>query len=281
MQRNVPLHSEWEAEENYNFRDFHRPECKEKETEGECGCEGQTEEQLTSERRLRKDLVRQRKKERSGQTAAPEEQKSSGTMPAKMEEPGDEEFVMKTPAKGTPTKATPATLSLGFTPRDPCFRCAFRSMECDRQMPCSACVKGKAKCAYNPSTPAKGSPTTRTATNGTPTKGSPTNGSPSTSYFDLMETGAPLGAPSPPLPSSWGKSNYDTYSCMSCAGRKIKCDRQTPCSACVERKVDCFYNPSTPSKGTAIKWMPTEEGSPAKRVRRAKALPKKSVKFAE
>ncbi|KAL8743726.1 MAG: hypothetical protein Q9184_008080 [Pyrenodesmia sp. 2 TL-2023] len=279
MQRNVPLRSEWEAEENYNFHDFHRPGCKEKEIEGECGCEGQTGEQLTSERQLRM-------RERPAPKAGPEKQKSLETMTARMEEPGDEDFVIETSAKATPTKATPATLSLGLTPHDSCFRCAFRSMVCDGRMPCSACVKGKAKCAYNPSTPTKGSPTTRTPTNGTLTKGSqtkrtPSNGSPSASYCDLMEIAAPLGAPSPSLLSSLGKSSYATCSCMPCAGRRIKCDRQLPCSACVERKVDCFYNPLTPSKGTTIKCMPTEKGSPAKRIRRAKATPKKSVKFAE
>ncbi|KAL8924309.1 MAG: hypothetical protein Q9208_004090, partial [Pyrenodesmia sp. 3 TL-2023] len=123
MQRNVPLRSEWELEENYNFHDFHRPGCKEKETNGECGCEGQTRAQVTSERQLRKDLDRQRKKERSGQTAAPEEQKSSRTLPTKMEESGDEEFVMKMPVKSTSTKVTPAMSSLGFTPQA-CFRIA-------------------------------------------------------------------------------------------------------------------------------------------------------------
>jgi Fungal Zn(2)-Cys(6) binuclear cluster domain len=31
------------------------------------------------------------------------------------------------------------------------------------------------------------------------------------------------------------------YSCQRCAGRKVKCDRQNPCSACVKHKVECVY----------------------------------------
>ncbi|KAI4184190.1 MAG: hypothetical protein LQ346_006146 [Caloplaca aetnensis] len=279
MQRNTPLRSEWEAEEYYNFREFHRPECKQKETKGKCGCEGQTQDQLTSERRLRKDLARQRKRKASDSTAASEEQQDSDTVATKVEEPGDEEFVIKAPPKAMPTKTTPAASSVNSIPHSSCFRCAFRNMKCDRQMPCGACVEGKAKCAYSPSTPTKGSPTTRTPTDGTPAKGSPTtslqtkptkgtpmNGSPSTSYFDMMDTATPTSVPSPSPPASWGQRGYATYSCMSCAARKQRCDRQTPCSACKAQKVDCVYNAST---------------TPTKRAARVKATPRKSVKFAE
>lgn len=291
MQRNIPLRSEWEAEETYNFRDYHRPECKQKETKGKCGCEGQTEDQLINERRLRKDLARQKKRKASDSTATSEEQQDSETMTTKREELGDEEFVIKAPPrvmppramppKAMPSKARPATISLDSIAQPFCFRCTFRNIECDRQMPCGACVEGKAKCTYSPSTPIKGSPTTRTPTDGTPTKGSPTmrlqtkgapnkgtsmNRSPSTSYFDLMDTATPSSAPSPSPPASWGQRGYATYSCMTCAARKIRCDRQTPCSTCKAQKVDCVYNPST---------------TPTKRAPRKKATPRKSVKFAE
>ncbi|KAF2807396.1 mitogen-activated protein kinase [Mytilinidion resinicola] len=39
-----------------------------------------------------------------------------------------------------------------------------------------------------------------------------------------------------------------TYSCIRCADRKVKCDRQTPCSACVKHKVDCVFNHSQPPR---------------------------------
>lgn len=35
-----------------------------------------------------------------------------------------------------------------------------------------------------------------------------------------------------------------TYSCIRCADRKVRCDRQKPCSACVKQNVDCTYHPS-------------------------------------
>ena len=38
--------------------------------------------------------------------------------------------------------------------------------------------------------------------------------------------------------------NRPTYSCIRCAERKVKCDRQRPCSTCVKRNVDCVFNPS-------------------------------------
>jgi hypothetical protein len=34
-----------------------------------------------------------------------------------------------------------------------------------------------------------------------------------------------------------------TYSCTRCADRKVKCDRQEPCSACVKHNVHCIFNP--------------------------------------
>ena len=48
-----------------------------------------------------------------------------------------------------------------------------------------------------------------------------------------------------PSPSS-SMSSRPTYSCIRCADRKVKCDRQRPCSACVKRNVDCVFNPSPP-----------------------------------
>lgn len=39
-----------------------------------------------------------------------------------------------------------------------------------------------------------------------------------------------------------------TYSCIRCANRKVKCNRQRPCSACVKHSVECVFNPSPPSR---------------------------------
>lgn len=41
-------------------------------------------------------------------------------------------------------------------------------------------------------------------------------------------------------------SGRPTYSCIRCADRKVKCDRQRPCNACVKRNLDCVFNPSPP-----------------------------------
>jgi hypothetical protein len=55
-----------------------------------------------------------------------------------------------------------------------------------------------------------------------------------------MATGAP---PSSSMPSR------PTYSCIRCADRKVKCNRQKPCSACVRHNVDCvFHSPLPPPK---------------------------------
>ena len=43
-------------------------------------------------------------------------------------------------------------------------------------------------------------------------------------------------------------SSRPTYSCIRCADRKVKCDRQRPCSACVKHNVDCVFNPSPPAR---------------------------------
>jgi hypothetical protein len=39
-----------------------------------------------------------------------------------------------------------------------------------------------------------------------------------------------------------------TYSCIRCADRKVKCNRERPCSACVKHNVDCVFNTSQPPR---------------------------------
>jgi hypothetical protein len=41
-------------------------------------------------------------------------------------------------------------------------------------------------------------------------------------------------------------STRPTFSCIRCAERKVKCDRQKPCGPCVKHNVDCIYNASKP-----------------------------------
>lgn len=49
-------------------------------------------------------------------------------------------------------------------------------------------------------------------------------------------------------PSSSNVPSRPTYACIRCANRKVKCDRQRPCSTCVKHNVDCVFNPSQPAR---------------------------------
>ncbi|KAI9808350.1 MAG: hypothetical protein M1827_007499 [Pycnora praestabilis] len=48
--------------------------------------------------------------------------------------------------------------------------------------------------------------------------------------------------------SSSNTPSRPTYSCVRCADRKVKCDRQRPCSACVKHNIDCVFNISQPPR---------------------------------
>jgi hypothetical protein len=41
-------------------------------------------------------------------------------------------------------------------------------------------------------------------------------------------------------------SNRATFSCIRCADRKVKCDRQRPCGACIKHNADCVFSPHKP-----------------------------------
>ena len=56
--------------------------------------------------------------------------------------------------------------------------------------------------------------------------------------LDVMATVS--SSPSSSVPSR------PTFACIRCAERKVKCDRQRPCSACVNHKVDCVFQPPRP-----------------------------------
>ncbi|KAH7140204.1 mitogen-activated protein kinase [Dactylonectria estremocensis] len=51
--------------------------------------------------------------------------------------------------------------------------------------------------------------------------------------------------PSSPPPNPLSKS---AFACIRCAERKVKCDRKVPCTACVNRKVDCVFQPPRPPR---------------------------------
>ncbi|KAI1103186.1 mitogen-activated protein kinase [Jackrogersella minutella] len=51
-----------------------------------------------------------------------------------------------------------------------------------------------------------------------------------------------------PASSSSSVSNRPTFACVRCAERKVKCDRERPCSACVNHKVECVFRPPRPPR---------------------------------
>lgn len=59
--------------------------------------------------------------------------------------------------------------------------------------------------------------------------------------LDAMDMSTLLKSPS--------LSRRPTYSCLRCSDRKVRCDRQNPCSTCVKHHVQCFYRaPPQPRK---------------------------------
>lgn len=56
----------------------------------------------------------------------------------------------------------------------------------------------------------------------------------------IMSTAAPSPSSAP-----LGKSNF---ACVRCAERKVKCDRQRPCGACVNHNADCVFQPPRPPR---------------------------------
>jgi hypothetical protein len=43
-------------------------------------------------------------------------------------------------------------------------------------------------------------------------------------------------------------SSKSSFACIRCAERKVKCDRQKPCSACAKHNVDCVFNTTKPPR---------------------------------
>lgn len=53
--------------------------------------------------------------------------------------------------------------------------------------------------------------------------------------------------------SSSSITSRPTYSCIRCAERKVKCDRQRPCSSCMKHNVDCVFNLSQPPQKKRVR----------------------------
>ena len=47
---------------------------------------------------------------------------------------------------------------------------------------------------------------------------------------------------------SGGRLSRPAYSCIRCSDRKVKCDRQNPCSGCTKHNVICEFRPLPPRK---------------------------------
>ncbi|KAL9066410.1 MAG: hypothetical protein Q9157_007144 [Trypethelium eluteriae] len=54
-----------------------------------------------------------------------------------------------------------------------------------------------------------------------------------------MDSAASLRSQSPTKP---------TFACVRCSERKVKCDKQNPCSSCVRHNVQCIFRPPKPSR---------------------------------
>lgn len=50
------------------------------------------------------------------------------------------------------------------------------------------------------------------------------------------------------IPPPSGLSSRPTHACVRCSDRKVKCDRQKPCSACVKHNADCVFVPLRPPR---------------------------------
>ena len=48
--------------------------------------------------------------------------------------------------------------------------------------------------------------------------------------------------------TSSSPSSRQTYSCVRCSDRKVRCDRQNPCSACVKHNFQCVFRPPPPPR---------------------------------
>src|SRR5690349_21422327 len=49
--------------------------------------------------------------------------------------------------------------------------------------------------------------------------------------------------------STLGTSSHrSSFACLRCSERKVKCNRQNPCSACIKHKVQCIFRAPKPPR---------------------------------
>lgn len=96
-QYHIALQPASSAEENYNFNKFHIHRCDHSKCDGKCG-QAQPKE-LSKEITKRRKIDEQRKKEVAIKTGT-----SKRTLADRVEEPGDDDFVVKSPQKSNTPK---------------------------------------------------------------------------------------------------------------------------------------------------------------------------------
>ena len=71
------------------------------------------------------------------------------------------------------------------------------------------------------------------------------------------------------LPTSSNRSSRPTYSCIRCSDRKVRCDKQNPCTGCLKHNVQCLFRSLPPPKQ---KQKRVKQGTLADKLKRYEAL---------
>lgn len=76
---------------------------------------------------------------------------------------------------------------------------------------------------------------------------------------------ATSGTAAPLTSGSEGSSKAPrTYSCLQCQHRKVKCDKQSPCSGCVRAGWECVSQvPAPPRRNKRLPQVEVQEGAPS------------------
>ncbi|KAL8936297.1 MAG: hypothetical protein Q9216_005004 [Gyalolechia sp. 2 TL-2023] len=94
----IPLKPQWEAEETYNFMRYHVRGCDQEKCNGACG--QKDKKKLRQDIKMRRDVVKERRKNASESTTDGKEEPKTPPMTGRTEEPGDEAFVISGKGKG-------------------------------------------------------------------------------------------------------------------------------------------------------------------------------------
>lgn len=79
----------------------------------------------------------------------------------------------------------------------------------------------------------------------------------------------PQATPSKPVPQTQPGKPIKLISCVQCQQRKVKCNKESPCSHCTKSRLECIYRPPAPPRRGKRK--PTEADLLA-RLRRCEEL---------